>query len=126
MGLLAALKSLKAGMNASAAFGRAQRMLHSGDTGAALRVARAGLHELQQPHVNRFSAPEGSALVSLTIFAEQVAAESGMEGPSFQELKDAEQVLEFAVQKTPTQDSNLNDQLQYIKSRLEARAQGAA
>ena len=86
-------RSFTAAMRASATAGRAFRSRDCGDLQNALAQARIGLSLLRAPYVNRRNAAEGSALASLTIVAEQAAAELGATGAPVEYLADAIAIL---------------------------------
>ena len=126
MRVFEAFKSFLAAMRASAAFGRAQRLSSDGSHEAALAVALAGLNLLREPYVNQSSAPEGSSLVSLTVFAEQSAASLGRKGPPLADLEKAAKFLESMVGQSGQENQTAYAQLEYIKSRIATRATSAA
>ncbi len=126
MKVFEAFKSFFTAMKASAAFGRAQRLNVNGQHEAALEVALTGLSLLRAPYVNLASAPEGSALVSLAVFAEQSAASLGREGPPQVDLETAATLLESIVAQSGDENPTAIAQLAYIKTRIAARVPSAA
>jgi len=117
MGLLDFVRSIAASMYASAAVGRGFRLRNSGDMQGALAQAHKGLELLRAPYVRRGNATEGSALISLTILAEQAATELRVPGASTNDLVDAIALLN-SLKGEGQPDSCLF--IPFLKTRLES------
>jgi hypothetical protein len=89
MGFWGAVRSFGAAMRAGAAVGRSSRSRNNGDLRAALSQAREGLVCLGETYVRRGNPPEASALVSLTVIAEEVAVQLKEVGASTTDLADS-------------------------------------
>lgn len=89
MRLLDSAKSFVTAMRASGAAGRGFRLRDSGDMRGALTQARLGLAMLSKPYVRRANPSEASALVSLTVLAEESAIQLLEQGASVTDLLDA-------------------------------------
>lgn len=76
-------------MRASAAVGRGFRLRDRGDLQGALEQARIGLELLSKPYVQRNSPAEVSALISLTVLAEESAMPLHEQGASTVDLIDS-------------------------------------
>lgn len=82
-----------AALRASAALGRAYRLQAHGNLKGALMHAQNGLGILSKPYVRRQNPPEGSALASLTILAEEIAPHVESNGAATSDLTDSIQFL---------------------------------
>lgn len=89
MRLFDSVKSMYTAMRASAALGHGFKARDQGDLRSALTHARHGLALLRQPYVRRGNPAEGSALVSLTLLAEEAGRSLGEQGMTQDDLADS-------------------------------------
>jgi hypothetical protein len=87
--MIRALRSIVAGMRASARLGRAFRLRDRGEKTQAMSVAREALALLSAPYVNRDNSPEGSAHVGATVLVEELAYDLGVPGAATSDIADA-------------------------------------
>jgi hypothetical protein len=87
--MFATLRSLRAGLRASASVGLASRLETDGNLDGAMRAAKAGLSGLRAPFVKRKSPSVGSALVCLTAMVEHLSQKTGARGADAVDLQDA-------------------------------------
>ena len=76
-------------IRARAAMVRANRLLARGNPMGALAQAQGGLSVLRKPYVLRRNPPEGSALVFLTILAEDISSHVEATGATAIDLADS-------------------------------------
>ena len=93
MRLLNSVRSFGAAMRAGAAVGRSSRSRNGGHLPEALAEARRGLAVLAEPYVQRTNPAEASALASLTLMVEELAAQLGEPGASERDLSDSIRAL---------------------------------
>ena len=79
--------------------------------------AHIGLALLRKPYVRRANPAEGSALASLTILAEEVAARLGEVGASVDDLTDS---IAFLTRLKGEQQPELCLSIPYLEARLAA------
>ena len=126
MKLLNDARSLLAAFRASAIVGSGFRERDRGNFARASQLAQDGLALLRSPYVVRYRAPEGSALASLTVLAEEVRERSSSPGASHQDLADAIAFLKLA-QKHANTNLALSEWIPYLEKRLESlRSAGEA
>ncbi len=101
-------------MRASAAAGRGFRLRDRGDMRGALMQARIGLAMLSKPHVRRANPPEASALISLTVLAEESAVQLREQGASVTDLLDAI----ASIKRTGARDPQSRASLLFLEARL--------
>lgn len=89
MRLIDSARSMVAVIRARAALVRTNRLLARGNLEGALAQAQGGLDVLRKPYVLRQSPPEGSALVFLTILAEDISSPVGVTGATAIDLADS-------------------------------------
>jgi hypothetical protein len=89
MRLIDSVRSVIAALRASRALGRAYRAQRQERFGDALAIAHVGLEILRGSYVRRTNPPEGAALASLTILAEEVASQLEKPGASAQDIADS-------------------------------------
>ncbi|QLQ26449.1 MAG: hypothetical protein HZT41_17875 [Dechloromonas sp.] len=89
MRLIDSAKSMVAVIRARAAMVRANRLLARGNLMGALAQAQGGLGILRKPYVLRRNPPEASAIVFLTILAEDISSPVGVTGATAIDLADS-------------------------------------
>ena len=104
-------------MRASAAAGRGFRLLDDGDLRGALEQARIGLEILSKAYVQRNNPPEASALISLTLLAEESAVPLQEQGASTVDLIDSIATLKRLSGKS---QPDLCLSLPFLEARLAA------
>jgi hypothetical protein len=107
--------SITAAMRASAAVGRGFRLRDKGNLREALVQAHIGLDLLGKPYVRRGNPPEASALASLTILAEEVAAKLEERGASVNDLSDS---IAFLNRLTGERQPDLCSFIPFLEARL--------
>lgn len=117
MHLIDVIRSAVAGVRASAALGRAYRYQRDMRLVDALAMAHNGLSILRQPYVRRSNPPEGSALASLTILAEQVAWQVKGQGAKQEDIQDSVAFLKRANFGNPPPE--LCTFIPFLESRLD-------
>ncbi len=117
--MLKILRSFLTSLRSSAALGRASRLTKLGQHAEALIEARRGLRFLSAHYVNRLSAPEGAALLSLTMLVEQLAFDAKEQGASRVDLTDSLAFLRL-ISENPTRE--VSEQLSWLPY-LEAKLQ---
>ncbi|MDO8932278.1 MAG: hypothetical protein Q7U97_07795 [Rhodocyclaceae bacterium] len=117
MHIFDSIRSISAGMRASAVVGRGFKLRDRGDLHGALMQAHAGLALLNKPYVRRGNPVEGSSLASLTILADQVAVELHVQGASAVDLADS---IAFLNQLKGDKEPELCSFLPFLENRLAA------
>jgi hypothetical protein len=102
-------------MHASALVGRGFRLRDSGDMRGALKQARLGLTVLGKPYVRRANAAEASALVSLTLLAEEAASQLHEQGASTTDLMDSIAAIKLL---SGSDQKDLQSALPFLEARL--------
>lgn len=115
--MLFAVRSLLAGYQASAAFGRAARLEQEQRFTEAIAAARGGLERLRQPFVRRSRPVEGSSLASLTVLIERIASVTGREGATVSDLRDSLLLLK-ANSVNGEADTKLRSWIPYLEASL--------
>ena len=118
MKLLNSVRSLLAGFRASATLGKGFRARDRGNFERASQLAQDGLAILRAPYVLRQRAVEGSALLSLTVLAEDMRENSSGTGAGLEDLTDSISLLKLA-----TSHANTNLALSSWLPQLEQRLQ---
>jgi hypothetical protein len=118
MKLLTDARSLLAAFRAGAILGNGFRERDRGNFARASQLAEDGLVLLRSPYVVRHRAPEGSALASLTVLAEEVREKSNSTGASRQDLADSIAFLKLA-EKHANANLALSAWLPQLEKRLE-------
>jgi len=119
MRLLDSAKSFVTAMRASAAAGRGFRLRDSGDMRGALTQARIRLAMLSKPYVRRSNPSEASALVSLTVLAEESAVQLLEQGAAVTDLLDA---IATIKRVDGYGESHLQSSLSFLEARFAATA----
>ena len=117
MWLVDSVRSISAGMRASAAVGRCAHSRDRGELRIALEQARLGLQFLGKAYVRRTNPVEGSALASLTLMAEELGLEVNELGASTRDLADSIAFLKLLDGDPPTE---LGRSLPFLEQRLAA------
>lgn len=102
MKLMTDTRSLLAAFRASAILAKGFRERDRGNFARASQLAEDGLAMLRSPYVARQRAPEGSALASLTVLAEEVREKSNSTGARQQDLADSIAFLKLAASHANT------------------------
>ena len=119
MKLITDARSLLAAFRASSILGEGFRERDLGNFARASQLAEAGLAVLRLPYVIRQRAPEGSALASLTVLAEEVREKANSSGASHQDLADSIAFLKLAASHTKM-NLALSAWLPHLEKRLES------
>ena len=104
-------------IRARAALVRANRLLARGNLEGALAQAQGGLDVLRKPYVLRGNPPEGSALVFLTILAEDISSHVEAKGASANDLADS---IAFLKQVTGDPLPEVCSYIPFLEARLAA------
>lgn len=115
MQIIDSVRSLVAAMQASADVGRGFRFRDQGDKSKALVQARLGLTRLSKRYVRRSNPVEGSALVSLSILAEDMGVELGQAGASEADLVDS---ISYLQGINPKDGVELCASIPFLQARL--------
>lgn len=119
-------RSFIAALRASAAVGKASKLERQGHLPEAIQAARLGLSELRNPYVNRFSAPEGAALSSLTTILERLAHQTSSPGAEMADLKDSLEFLKALNSTEPIENGDLRSWIPYLEAKLSKEANHAS
>lgn len=111
-----------AALRASAALGSAYRLQARGNLKGALLQAQSGLRILGKPYVHRKNPPEGSALASLAILAEDIAPQVEANGATANDLADSIWFLK-QIKSEPLPD--LCAYIPFLEARLAASTKQA-
>lgn len=117
MNIIDSARSIVAVIRANSALVRAHRMQARGKMEAALAMARSGLRVLRNPYVRRGNPPEGLALASLTILAEQISSHVEATGATVDDLADS---IAFLKQLTDDPQPDLCSSIAFLEARLAA------
>ena len=117
MHLVDSARSMVAVIRARAAMVRANRLLARGNLTGALAQAQGGLSVLRKPYVLRGNPPEGSALVFLTILAEDISSNVGATGATAIDLADS---IAFLKQITGDPLPEVCSYIPFLETRLAA------
>ena len=124
--MLNRLRSFIAALRASAAVGKASKLERQGRLPEAMQASRLGLSELRRPYVNRFSAPEGAALSSLTTILERLAHQTSSPGADVADLKDSLAFLRALTSAEPIENGDLRSWIPYLEGKLSHEANDAS
>ena len=117
MNIIDSARSMVAVIRANSALVRAHRMQARGKMEAALAMAQSGLRVLRNPYVRRGNPPEGLALASLTILAEQISSHVEATGATVDDLADS---IAFLKQLTDDPQPDLCSSIAFLEARLAA------
>lgn len=115
--LVDSARSMVAVIRARAAMVRANRLLARGNLEGALAQAQGGLDVLRKPYVLRRNPPEGSALVFLTILAEDISSHVAAKGATAEDLADS---IAFLKQITGNPLPEVCSYIPFLEARLAA------
>jgi len=115
--LIDSARSMVAVIRANSALVRAHRLQARGKLEAALALAQSGLTVLGKPYVRRRNPPEGLALASLTILAEQISSPLDATGATANDLADS---IAFLKELTDDPQPDLCESIAFLEARLAA------